>query len=146
MPTVKVTTPSGLTMELESVEDAAKFYGLITETAVGPGKRKRQRREQAESNGKQPSKSLTALFSALSESGLKIVKALVDGPQTTDEISVKSGVAKGQFPSAIRGIRKEAKRVGFMNAVDREAFNEGGKPKSRYTLSDELVKLFKEEG
>jgi len=143
MSIVKVTMPTGMTMELESIEDAAKLYSLIVaEKKPGPYGKRRVKIE--EENGQlNQDESVNAFFKALAPEAMKIVKSLADFPDaglTTDELAVKTGVGSPTFPPIIRSIRKTAERCGFKGEVlEREKFNEGGKPKSRYRLSKEII-------
>jgi hypothetical protein len=71
----------------------------------------------------------------------KLFAALVDAPAglTNDELVDHLGIDPRQLPPFIRAARKEAEAKCGEDCFQREEFSAGGKPKSRYTLSEKAM-------
>ena len=136
MDTTKLTTPDGFTFELPTPEAAGRLYQSLASGA--PRKKRAQKgKTKAENNGKPESPSF-----GLSELGTKILKAIKNSPGgiATDDLARAIGIPSAKLPPMIRAVRSALVQAGFDDPVLREVYHLGGKPKSKYQLSEGVLK------
>jgi hypothetical protein len=143
MMAIRLVTPDGFEFTCDSAQEAVAMYGMISKVATssGPSHRLSVRSVPISQTNGVASRKEALTLADLPDAPQRIARALIEHPNglTSDRLGENSGIETTKLPPIIRGLRAALVNAGLCDPLMRDKFFEGGRPKSKYHFSKEVI-------